>query len=48
MGSFPDGASAVMLVCARLRHMAGTRWGRRPYRDMTRLYAPAEGGALPG
>ncbi len=27
VGSFPDGDSALMLVCARLRHVAGTQWG---------------------
>ena len=27
IGSFPDGQSALMLVCARLRHVAGTQWG---------------------
>ena len=27
VGSFPDGNSALMLVCARLRHVAGTQWG---------------------
>ena len=26
VGSFPDGNSALMLVCARLRHVAGTQW----------------------
>jgi putative transposase len=25
--SFPDGNSALMLVAARLRHIAGTKWG---------------------
>ena len=30
-GSFPDGNSALMLVCARLRHVAGTQWGNRIY-----------------
>ena len=29
VGSFPDGNSALMLVCARLRHVAGTQWGNR-------------------
>jgi len=24
VGAFPDGQSSLMLVCARLRHMAGT------------------------
>ena len=27
VGTFPDGNSALMLVCARLRHVAGTQWG---------------------
>ncbi len=29
VGTFPDGNSALMLVCARLRHVAGTQWGTR-------------------
>ena len=29
--------SALMLVAARLRHVAGTRWGTRKYLDMARL-----------
>jgi putative transposase len=37
VGNFPDGKSAVMLVAARLRHIAGTKWGRRVYLDMARL-----------
>ncbi len=37
VGNFPDGQSAVMLVAARLRHAAATRWGTRPYMDMERL-----------
>jgi len=37
VGAFPDGQSALMLVAARLRHTAGTRWGTRRYMDMTRL-----------
>lgn len=27
--TFPDGNSALMLVCARLRHVAGTNWAAR-------------------
>lgn len=38
VGNFPDGQSAVMLVAARLRHIAGTRWGKRVYLDMERLH----------
>ena len=37
VGSFPDGRSALMLVAARLRHVAGTRWGTRRYLNMDRL-----------
>ncbi len=37
VGNFPDGRSALMLVGARLRHIAGTKWGTRVYLDMTRL-----------
>ena len=37
VGAFPDGNSALMLVAARLRYLAGTRWGTRKYLDMTRL-----------
>lgn len=37
VGAFPDGQSALMLVAARLRHIAGTRWGTRRYLDMDRL-----------
>ena len=28
VGNFPDGRSALMLVSARLRHVAGTQWRR--------------------
>lgn len=37
VGAFPDGQSALMLVAARLRHIAGTKWGTRRYMDMDRL-----------
>jgi len=37
VGNFPDGKSALMLAAARLRHIAGTRWGKRVYLDMERL-----------
>lgn len=37
VGSFPDGKSALMLVAARLRHIAGTKWGTRRYMNMERL-----------
>lgn len=34
---FPDGNSALMLAAARLRHIAGTKWGTRRYMNMDRL-----------
>ena len=37
VGTFPDGNSALMLVCARLRHVAGTQWGSKKYMNMKHL-----------
>lgn len=37
IGAFPDGQSALMLVCARLRHVAGTEWGWKKYLNMDHL-----------
>jgi transposase-like protein len=37
VGSFPDGHSALMLATARLRHIAGTKWGMRRYLAMEHL-----------
>lgn len=37
VGCFPDGNSALMLVCARLRHVAGTQWGNKKYMNMKHL-----------
>jgi putative transposase len=37
VGNFPDGKSALMLVSARLRHIATTQWGERRYMDMDHL-----------
>ena len=34
VGSFPDGESALILVAARLRHIAGTKWGTKKYLDV--------------
>ena len=39
VGAFPDGNSALMLVCARLRHVAGTQWGCKKYMNMKHLEA---------
>jgi transposase-like protein len=37
VGAFSDGNSALMLVAARLRHVAATRWGCKRYLDMNWL-----------
>lgn len=37
VGAFPDGHSALMLAAARLRHIAGTRWGVKRYLNMEPL-----------
>ena len=37
VGCFPDGNSALMLVAARLRHIAGTRWGMKQYLKIARI-----------
>ena len=37
VGAFPDGKSALMLVAARLRHVAATKWGSKRYLQMDRL-----------
>jgi len=39
VGAFPDGNSAVMLISARLRHVAGTTWGSKRYLNMDHLIA---------
>lgn len=37
VGAFPDGNSALMLVAARLRHIAGTKWSTKRYLNMELL-----------
>ena len=37
VGTFPDGTSALMLVSARLMHIAETQWGTRRYLDVSLL-----------
>ena len=31
VGAFPGGQSALMLVAARLRYLAATKWSTKPY-----------------
>ena len=42
VGAFPDGNSALMLVCARLRYVAGKDWGCKRYLCMKYLEETAE------
>ena len=37
VGSFPDGNSALMLVCAKIRYITANKWSTRRYLDMSRL-----------
>ena len=37
VGTFPDDHSALMLVCAKLRHVAGTQWGGKKYMSMKHI-----------
>ena len=42
VGTFPDGKSALMLVCARLRYVSGKDWGTKRYLSMKYLEESAE------
>lgn len=42
VGCFPDGNSALMLVCARLRHVAGSQWGNKKYMNTKHLEVACE------
>ena len=48
VGTLPDGNSALMLVCARLRHVAGTQWGNKKYMNMKHLEATLEDVSIVG
>ncbi len=37
VGTFPDGRSALMLVCARVRHVTNSHWGTKRYMSMKHL-----------
>lgn len=37
VGSFPDGRSTLMLICARIRYVTANDWSSRRYLDMSRL-----------
>ena len=46
VGCFPNGNSALMLVCARLRHVVGPQWGNKKYVNMKHLEAMEESTAI--
>ena len=48
VGSFPDGNSALMLVCARLRHVAATQRGNKKYMNMKHLEAISNDAEIAG
>lgn len=37
VGIFPDGRSALMLICARIRYVTSNEWSTRRHLDMSRL-----------
>ena len=46
VGMFPDGNSALMLVCARLRHVAGSQRGNKKYMNMKHLEAAMDDASI--
>ena len=48
VGAFPDGNSALMLICARPRHVASTQWGNKKYMNMRYLEAAFEDVSIAG
>ena len=46
VGCLPDGKSALMLVCARLRHITTTNWGTKRYMNMGLLASEEEVAAI--
>ena len=48
VGCFPDGNSALMLLCTRLRHVAGTQWGNKNFMNMKHLEAALEDTSVAG
>ena len=48
VGTFPDGNSALMLVCARPRYVAGTQWGNKKYMNMMHLEVKEENTSIAG
>ena len=48
VGTFSDGNSALMLVCVRLRYVAGTQWVNKKYMNMMHLEVNEENTSIAG
>ena len=48
VGSFQDCNSALMLVCARLCHVADTQWGNKKYMNIKHLEVALEDVSIAG
>ena len=48
VGTFPDGNSALMLVCARHMAKAGTQWGCKKYMNRKHLEAALDDVSIAG
>lgn len=48
VGTLSDGNSALMLVCARLRHVAGTQWDNKKYMNMKHIEVALEDTSIAG
>jgi len=48
VGAFREGHSALMSVAARLRHVAGTKWGTKKYLDVGLLKNASKRAAVTG
>ena len=48
VGNVPGGNSALMRVCTRLRHVAGTQWGNKKYMNMKHLEDAVEDASIAG
>ena len=48
VGSFLDGNSALMLACARFRHVVGTQWGNKKYLNMKHPEVAIEDASIAG
>lgn len=48
VGCFPGGNSALMLVCVRPRHVAGTQWSNKKYINMKHLEVALEDASIVG